>query len=270
MSRAVDPMALPRPVADLVADGEVVPVTVGRSDASTVRVVRPAGDWFVKVRRTDAASRGLETTLADEAERLRWLADHLSVPEVIAIGSDADHEWLVLTALPGSDATSLEHQFDPERLLQILGQALRRFHDMVPADGCPFDSTTDTDMARAAARVDAGLVDESDFEPLFAGMSASRLYELMAESRPGGDDELVVIHGDYCVPNVIVDAGSVSGFVDLGRAGVGDRHRDLGIAARSVAHNFGGHAVPVFVDAYGLEQPDLARLDFFIMLDEFF
>ena len=266
----MDPAVLPPSVADLVADAEVVPVTVGMSDASTVRVVRPDGDWFVKVRRTDTAHPDLETTLADEAERLRWLADHLSVPEVIDTGADADHEWLVVAALPGSDATSLEHQFDPERLLQILGRALRRFHDTVPVDGCPFDSTTDTDLARAAARVDAGLVDESDFEALFAGMSASRLYELMVESRPGGDDALVVIHGDYCVPNVIVDAGSVSGYVDLGRSGVGDRHRDLGIAARSVAQNFGGHAVPVFVDAYGLEQPDLARLDFFIMLDEFF
>lgn len=270
MNRPVGSLGLPGPVADLVADADVVPVDIGRSDATTVRVRRPAGDWFAKVRRSDGPTEELETTLADEAERLRWLAAHVPVPTVVEAGADDDHEWLVVTALPGSDATSLEHQFDPERLLRLLGEGLRRFHDTVPVDGCPFDSTTDTDLARAASRVEAGLVDESDFEPLFSGMDASRLYDLMIESRPGGDDDLVVLHGDYCVPNVIVDAGSVSGFVDLGRAGVGDRHRDLGIAARSIAQNFGGHAVPVFIDAYGLEHPDLARLDFFVMLDEFF
>jgi aminoglycoside 3'-phosphotransferase II len=269
----VTPMSaepLPGPVFELVGDDRLVPVAVGCSDASTWRVLRDGGDWFAKVRAHDPDGRDdLETTLSAEADRLRWLGDHVPVPEVVAADSDGNHEWLVLTALSGSDATSPDH-LDPEGLVRLLGECLRRFHDLAPAPSCPFDATTDTDLVRAKERAAAGRVDEDDFEPIFAGMTASALYDLLVASRPAGDDDLVVLHGDYCVPNVIVDGGVLSGYVDVGRAGVGDRHRDLGIAARSIAQNFGGHAVGAFMDAYGVDRPDLARLDFFVMLDEFF
>jgi aminoglycoside phosphotransferase len=258
--------ALPEPVAALVGNAELVPVSIGRSDASTARILRPDGDWFLKLQAVD----DLGTTLVGEAERMRWLGSFVAVPEVVAAGSDGTHEWLVASALSGSDATQPEHHFDLERLVRDLGQALRRFHDLVPIETCPFDSSTSAAVEHARARVEAGRIDESDFEPLYRGMSAAELYELMVASEVQVDDDLVVLHGDYCVPNVVVHQGSVHGYLDVGRAGVGDRHRDLAIACRSVAHNFGGHAVGLFLDGYGIDRPDLARLDFFVMLDEFF
>lgn len=37
----------------------------------------------------------------------------------------------------------------------------------------------------------------------------------------------VILHGDYCLPNMIMDDFSFQGFIDLGYDGVGDRHFDL-------------------------------------------
>lgn len=37
----------------------------------------------------------------------------------------------------------------------------------------------------------------------------------------------VLLHGDYCLPNVLVDGGGGWSLIDLGRVGVGDRHLDL-------------------------------------------
>ncbi len=37
----------------------------------------------------------------------------------------------------------------------------------------------------------------------------------------------VLIHGDYCLPNVILDHFSFRSFIDVGNGGVGDRHFDL-------------------------------------------
>lgn len=37
----------------------------------------------------------------------------------------------------------------------------------------------------------------------------------------------VLIHGDYCLPNVILDRFSFRSFIDVGNGGVGDRHFDL-------------------------------------------
>ena len=37
----------------------------------------------------------------------------------------------------------------------------------------------------------------------------------------------VLIHGDYCLPNIMLDHWRFSGFIDLGFDGIGDRHIDL-------------------------------------------
>lgn len=257
---------LPPKVEALVGEDELIPVTVGRSGAATWRVIRERGDWFVKAQ----PAHRLATSLVGEAERLRWLAVHQPVPEVVDFGNDDEVEWLVMTALRGSDATRPDHGAEPERLIHTLGVALRRFHDTTPVADCPFDSTTTTDLDRARQRIEADLVDSADFAPLYSGLEADELFEMMIATGIPDQDDQVVLHGDYCVPNVIINEGAVSGFVDVGRCGVGDRHRDLGIAARSMAYNFGGPAVGLFLDSYGVERPDLARLDFYVMLDEFF
>jgi aminoglycoside phosphotransferase len=257
---------LPEPLAALLGDRVLTPITIGRSSSTTAWADGDARRWVVKVQPVDE----LDTSLIGEAERMAWLAAHTSVPTVIDAGSDGGREWLVTEALSGSDATDPVHGHDAVSLVRLLGTGLRQLHDRVPVDRCPFDASTDTDVDRARLRMEAGRVDAGDFGGLHRGLAADELYELLLASRPSDPDDLVVLHGDYCVPNVIVDHGTISGYVDVGRCGVGHRHRDLAIGARSIARNFGGEGVGLFFDAYGIDEPRLAWLDFFVMLDEFF
>jgi kanamycin kinase len=61
----------------------------------------------------------------------------------------------------------------------------------------------------------------------------------------------VLIHGDYCLPNILVSDGLLSGLIDVGGAGLGDPRQDLAAAVWSLQYNFGpGHARE-FLDAYG-------------------
>jgi aminoglycoside phosphotransferase len=61
----------------------------------------------------------------------------------------------------------------------------------------------------------------------------------------------VLIHGDFCLPNVLVSDGVLSGLVDVGGAGLGDPRQDLAAGVWSLQYNFGpGHARE-FLDAYG-------------------
>ena len=61
----------------------------------------------------------------------------------------------------------------------------------------------------------------------------------------------VLIHGDYCLPNVLVSAGRLSGIVDVGRSGLGRPDDDLAAGVWTLQYNFGPGFAPYFLEAYG-------------------
>ncbi len=66
--------------------------------------------------------------LLDEGARMRWAHPDLPVPGVLDCASDGQVDWLVTAALPGRPASDEPLQADPERLVVLLAQGLRRFH----------------------------------------------------------------------------------------------------------------------------------------------
>ena len=65
----------------------------------------------------------------------------------------------------------------------------------------------------------------------------------------------VLLHGDYCLPNILLDDWRFSGFIDVGSGGIGDRHIDLFWGIWSLEFNlktdkYRGR----FLDAYGRED----------------
>jgi kanamycin kinase len=66
-------------------------------------------------------------------------------------------------------------------------------------------------------------------------------------SKPGH----VLIHGDYCLPNVLVAHGKLSALIDVGRAGLGDPRDDLAAGIWTLQYNYGPGLAREFLDAYG-------------------
>lgn len=200
-----------------------------------------------------------------EAARLRWLGPHLPAPEVVVVSDDdGGGGWLVTATLPGRPAHRADHHPDAEVLVRAVGDALRRLHAL-PAAVCPFDAGWHRLDEEVAANLAAGRIDTSAFDQPFCRYGAERLVELWRQGRPT-DDVPVVVHGDATLPNVLVDGSQLTGFVDVGRLGVGDRHLDLAVAHRSIHRNLGPAAVFAFYDAYGTD-PDLARLEHHLLGD---
>jgi aminoglycoside phosphotransferase len=67
-------------------------------------------------------------------------------------------------------------------------------------------------------------------------------------AKPGS----VLIHGDYCLPNLLVYEGRLSGLVDLGQSGLGDPRDDLGAGLWTLQYNYGKGFARDFLDAYGM------------------
>ncbi len=83
-------------------------------------------------------------------------------------------------------------------------------------------------------------------------------------------EDLVVTHGDACLPNFIMNGEWLEGIIDVGRAGIADRHADLALAWRSLKSNLNETYAEQFLELYGLGQIDRTKLEYYCMLDELF
>ncbi|MFC6012662.1 phosphotransferase [Nocardia lasii] len=212
-------------------------------------LVRSGGYWIKRGPRAVA-----------EYARLSWLRDNgIPVPEVAAFAEDvlvlADAGVGSLAAQPDSAGVEVGTQ---------LGQTLRALHALPVAD-CPFDSGLEATLARAQRAVIEGFVDTADFDDDHRDLEPRQILERLRESRPPTED-LVVTHGDFTPGNVLT--GGL--LIDVATLGHGDRYRDLALAERDLAEDFGPEAVTAFRTAYGLPEPDRAKLDYYRLLDELF
>ena len=98
---------------------------------------------------------------------------------------------------------------------------------------------------------------------------AHEVYVALRDHQPTEDD-FVFTHGDYCLPNILLQGECVSGFIDLDRAGISDRYNDLAIASRSIAYNLGPEYEQRFFLSYGVEHIDDEKIQYFRMMDELF
>jgi kanamycin kinase len=214
---------------------------------------------FLKLTRT-----GWIPSACAEAERLRWLRSHVPVPDVLDAGTDDDISWVLTAGLRGRDATHSAFRSDTPRLVTLLARGLRAFHE-IPPEPCPFQFRLDDALRVAHERLEAGRIDPvRHFHREYEHLSASDAVAELVRTRPVGED-LVVCHGDYCLPNILIDDDHVVGYVDVGELGVADRWWDLAVATWSVTWNLGPGLEAHFLNSYGI-APDDARIRFYRLL----
>ncbi len=101
-------------------------------------------------------------------------------------------------------------------------------------------------------------------------LNLPRNIDKLIQCKPNSED-IVFTHGDYCLPNIIIDNEGNIGFIDLGRSGNADKYQDIALAIRSIKYNLQNDKwVRLFVNTYGIETIDNNKLEYYILLDEFF
>jgi aminoglycoside phosphotransferase len=238
-------------------------IGVGKSEAKVYRLdhaEQPA--LYLKL-----ALHAHVAELHAEHQRLLWLQDRVPVARIVGFDRGNDDALLLTRALTGANALDAAPRHRAE-VVAAFARALRHLHSL-PTSDCRFDQGLDTMLQCARRRVDAGRVDESDFDPERKGATAAELLQLLEQSLPPPGDR-VLTHGDACLANVIFDGARFRGFVDCVRSGLADRYQDLALASRSIEHHYGSELVAVFFERYGLARIDQPRLGFYRLLDEFF
>jgi len=239
-------------------------ITTGKSGAYTYLLLDKHGkNKYLKI-----IPRELKMNIQREVEILKWLEGKLPAPRVLLFLSDSQYEYFLMTEVEGMPASQSIFRNDVEKLVRLLARGLRMIHS-IDIKGCLFDQTLNVKIKEAEYRVKNGLVDEDNFDPIRKGMKAVDLFKELLATRPNYED-LVFTHGDYTLPNIIINNSDISGFIDWGRAGVADRYQDLALVARTLERKFDKKWIPIFFREYGIENIDYEKIEFFKLVDEFF
>ncbi len=170
--------------------------------------------------------------------------------EVLAYES-LEQDWLLTTRIPGEDCIHRQYLEDPIRLCDTTAELLRRLHDQDPA-GCPIDHTVNY-LATARINYTNARYDASLFPDNWGYATPEEAWKVIDENAKYLKTD-TLLHGDYCLPNIMLDDWRFSGFIDLGNGGIGDRHVDLFWGIWSLHFNLKTEKYRNrFLDAYGRE-----------------
>lgn len=156
--------------------------------------------------------------LEKEAEMTRLFAEMGMGVEVVSYLS-LEKDYMVTRSAKGDDALHyLEH---PEKLCVVLAEAMKYLHSR-PVTGVSVSLCMDT------------------YEKAGYG-------EMLQRD--------TFIHGDFCLPNIIFDDWKFSSFIDVGLAGVGDKHIDIYWVLWSLNYNLKtDRYTDYFLQLYGEEK----------------
>ena len=234
-------------------------------------LVRVYDDFVLKVEKE-------RPQIAQMVEVMRWLEGKLPVPKILAAEVKDGYRYLLMSKVRGRMACDEYYMNRPEELVTLLAEALRMLASIDISD-CPKTFDLEAELAEAKYRIENNLVDYEDMEPETFGEGGFKdpqaLLQWLYDHQPEPDP--VFSHGDFCLPNVFFENGKVSGFIDLGDAGIADRWYDIALGYRSLKHNADGTYGKTYEGVNPDElfakldiEPDWEKIRYYILLDELF
>jgi len=261
-------MEIPNKIIDLIKNKNGTKDTVGLSGAS----VYLFDDMVLKIQENGPEAE-------NEHKMMIWLKDKLPVPEIIEYENTNKFSYLLMGRCSGETACSDQFMAQPVKQAKLLANTLQEIWQ-VDWSTCPTNATLDAKLKRAAYNVANNLVDVNNCEPKTFGPGGFRspdaLLNWLLTNRPS--EELVLSHGDFCLPNILFLNDRLSGLLDLGRAGVADKWCDIALCYRSIKNNFSGvytgKEVSGYDESYLFDclqiKPDWDKIRYYILLDELF
>ena len=183
--------------------------------------------YYIKVE-----NKGL---LEGEAKLVALFAGLGLGPEMVLYLSE-DKDYMVTREAVGEDCIAPHYLDEPEKLVKVLAETMRFLHESMYGER----------------------------REVFAGADIPRSASMDLYEKQGYLDKVkcdTLIHGDFCLPNILLKDGKFSSFIDVGAAGMGDRHLDIYWVLWSLNYNLKTDKYTyLFLDMYGREQVDMEVL----------
>lgn len=201
-----------------------------------------------------------KNSLIDEVALTKYFHKKGLATDVVEYAS-FENDWMLTKKVVGEDCTFQMYLDAPKRLCDTIATLLRQLHE-TDFTGCPIKDRCNTYIKTVIDNYNNGAYDKSAFPDSFGYKSAEdawnvakmHMYELKNDT---------LLHGDYCLPNIMLDNWRFSKFIDLGNGGVGDRHIDVFWGIWTLFFNLKTNEYASrFIDAYGrnLIDKDMLRV----------
>ncbi len=241
----------PEEVADYMKDSALYDSSC--SPQARVIFIDKGDGYFLK----EAA----EGTLKTEALMTGYMHSRKLSGEVLYYDSLHGKDYLLSRKIQGEDCTYPDYLAKPERLCDAIALLLRKLHEIDGKD-CPVQDRILTYTETVKCGFDKNSYESELFQGIWEFDSFLDAKRAAEEGIPLLKRE-VLLHGDYCLPNIILNHWNFSGYIDLGCGGIGDRHIDVVWGIWTLNYNLGtARYTNRFMDAYGkdLIEPEKLRM----------
>lgn len=261
-------MQFPEKIVRLISDDSYQSDSIGMSDSSVFI-------FHNKILKVQNCSKESE----NEYCMMSWLKGKLQIPEVLAYEVQNDKSYLLMSKCEGEMACDKKYMENPRMQVKLLATGIRNLWN-IDISQCPSDWSLKNKLAQARYNVENNLVDMDNIEPDTFGKNGFQnpqaLLQWLYDNQP--EEELVLSHGDYCLPNIFFKDNHITGYIDLGKTGIADKWCDIALCYRSLSHNYCGRyhgkAYSSLDDLLLFKElgikPNWEKIKYYLLLDELF
>lgn len=214
------------------SDYEWLEISIGCSDTNVYKLTKGNESVFLKV--------GKSGLLTNEYLNLKKLKRYLNVPNIIFY-YNKDMEILITTAMDGK--MSCEDEFIdifPNETIDILCNAIKTIQSIIVDKElleCFKVYNLEEEIKKIRNKISSGEINSIPNKPVFSKFSnLNEILLYLENNKPKGD--LYLSHGDVSMPNVFINENKLSGFIDIGNAGIRQKWYDIADLYVSIRRNF--------------------------------
>ena len=212
---------------------------VGHSSVDVYEVKTSEGNnAILKIQRLSTRN-----DLSEEFKRIDWLQNKFRVPKIYYYKEFHDIKYLLMEKIEGVSA----HKYDD--FAYLIGKKLKEFHS-IDINGCIFkQNNIENLMKNALDNIDviySQIKEESN-------MTKEQLIEFIKSNAP---TDKVLVHGDYSLPNVLINGKGEVGVIDLGDVSISSKYFDFYYLVKSLKRNKKEEKLDELLKGYGIDKLD--------------
>ena len=194
--------------------------------------------------------------LKGEYERTKLLEGKLNVPKVYYYKELNNFQYYLRENKDGVSAHKVEN------FATLVGKNLKQIHS-VDITNCPFtNNSVDNLLKMAIDKIDIILPTILEIYP---EMTKKSIIEFLKNNKPMDN---VLVHGDYSLPNILIDNNGEVSLIDLGDVSISTKYFDLYYLRKSFVRNKKMEYFNDFLESYGLTEIDEKSMKWMDIIDK--